>query len=287
MHSHEPSPLSATREVSPISSRPDPWDQMASWKLVLPPSRPSHQHLLWFHDQLRDLRPTDPIAILGSTPEFRDLVARLGFSDVYILERNKQFLIQMTAMSVMQTDESILEGDWMDTLPRCRNRFAAILSDLTSGNVPYNQRRQFYSLITESLRPGGVFCDKLLTHPIPHEPLKDLLQKYESAPVNLDTVNRFNCEVFFCSELLTTFQRVDTTKYYDHLHDLQVGPTVQAILRSLPGVTPRGMVWYYGKPWHLEQHYFDARLLCRADRLEVRDSPYANRLRCRRWQRIT
>ena len=263
----------------------DAWDRMESWELVLPPSRPSQQHLDWFRQHLADFRSDDPVAILGSTPEFRDLLARLGFRDVYVLERNPVFLARMNRLRVTPTAEKLLSGDWMQTLPDCMGKFAAVLSDLTSGNIPYAQRRQFYSLVAESLRPGGMFCDKLLSYPIPHERLDTLLDKYENAPLNLDTVNRFNCEVFFCSELLTEFGRVDTKRFYDHLREISPGPTVKAILDRLPFVTPSGMTWDYGRPWRLVQEAFDSRLHCSDDRLERGDSPYANRLRCLRWDK--
>lgn len=263
----------------------DAWDQMESWELVLPPSRPSQQHLDWFQKHLGELRPDDPIAILGCTPELRDLLARLGFHAVYVLERNTAFLNKMKRLRVRSTPETVLEGDWMQTLPNNVGRFAAVLSDLTSGNISYPQRREFYTLVAESLRPGGMFCDKLLSHPIPHERLDKLLDKYENAPLNLDTVNRFNCEVFFCSELLTTFGRLDTSRFYDHLRQMDLGPTVGAILDRLPCVTPRGMTWDYGRPWCLVREEFDSRLHCSDDRLERGDSPYANRLRCLRWDK--
>ena len=54
----------------------DAWDRMTSWELVLPPSRPSQQHLDWFRKHLGELQQDDPIAILGSTPELRDLLAQ-------------------------------------------------------------------------------------------------------------------------------------------------------------------------------------------------------------------
>ena len=263
----------------------DAWDRMESWELVLPPSRPSQQHLDWFRKHLGELRADDPIAILGSTPELRDLLALLGFRNIHVLERNVEFLARMDRLRVRQTVETVLQGDWMQTLPHCSGRFAAVLSDLTSGNIPYEQRNEFYSLVTESLQPGGMFCDKLLSYPIPHERLDELLDKYENAPLNLDTVNRFNCEVFFCSELLTAFGRVDTSRFYDHLREMDLGPTVAAILDRLPLVTPSGMTWDYGRPWCLVQEAFDARLHCSDDRLEHGDSPYANRLRCLRWDK--
>ena len=208
----------------------DAWDRMESWELVLPPSRPSREHLAWFREQLTHLHPEDPIAILGSTPELCDLLALQGFCDVYVLERNLPFFDQMKQLRVTPPNETLLEGDWMHTLRLCDGRFAAVLSDLTSGNVPYSAQDDFYLLIAQSLRPGGIFCDKLLSHPIPHEHLEDLLAKYETAPLNLDTLNRFNCEVFFCSDLLTRFGRVDTSEFYSHLRGGELGPTNQAIV---------------------------------------------------------
>ena len=258
---------------------------MESWELVLPPSRPSRQHLDWFRKHLGELRVDDPIAILGSTPELRDLLALLGFRDIHVLERNMLFLSRMNRLRVRPTAETVLQGDWMQTLPSCVGKFVAVLSDLTSGNIPYPQQSEFYSLVAESLQPGGMFCDKLLSHPIPHERLDVLLDKYKYTPLNLDTVNRFNCEVFFCSELLTKFGRVDTNCFYDYLCQMNHGPIVRAILDKLPSITPKGMTWDYGRPWHLVQGVFDSRLHCSDDRLEGGDSPYANRLRCLRWDK--
>ena len=265
----------------------DAWDQMESWELVLPPSRPSRQHLDWFRGQVSELPSDVPIAILGSTPELRDMLASLGFCNVYVLERNLTFLERMNRLRVnaIPGTETVLAGDWMETLPGCDGNFFVVLSDLTSGNVPYKQQGEFYTLVADSLQTGGMFCDKLLSYPIPHERLNVLLDKYENAPLNLDTVNRFNCEVFFCSELLTLFGRVDTDRFYEYLSRMQIGPMVRAILDRLPKVTPPGMTWDYGKPWNVIQTVFDSRLQCSDDRLERGDSPYANRLRCLRWDK--
>ena len=262
----------------------DSWDRMESWELVLPPSRPSQEHLAWFGRHIGNLSARDPIAVLGSTPELRDLLSMGGFRDVYVLERNLSFLEKMNRLRVTPDTDKVLHGDWMCVLRRCAGRFAAVLSDLTSGNVARAKQEEFYSLIAESLRPGGVFCDKLLSHPIPHERLDELLAKYETAPLNLDTLNRFNCEVFFCSELLTTFGRVDTDLFYAHLNDMRPGPTVRAILRQLPRVTPPGMIWHYGESWDAVRELFDPRFRCTDERLEEWPSPYAARLRLLRWE---
>ena len=259
---------------------------MDSWELVLPPSRPSCRHLDWFRHQLRGLGADAPVAVLGATPELRDLLASLSFRHIHVLERNPTFLAKMNRLRTRRAAETTLIGDWLQTLPTCTSNFAAILSDLTSGNVPYSRRSRFYSLVAGALRPGGMFCDKLLSHPIPHENVPELLAKYANAPLNLDTLNRFNCEVFFCSDLLTLFGRVDTTRFHAHLRALNPGPTVTAILDRLPLITPLGMTWDYGLPWWRVQQDFDSSLHCSEDLLEGGDSPYAGRLRCLRWDKV-
>ena len=170
------------------------------------------------------MRADDPIAILGSTPELRDLLALLGFRDVYVLERNAAFLARMNGLRVRAVHRDGAAG-------RLDADAAGLLWEICGSALGPDQRKYplrpaegFYCLVAESLRPGGMFCDKLLSYPIPHEPLGELLDKYESAPLNLDTVNRFNCEVFFCSELLTTFGRVDTSRFYDYLRKMGPGP---------------------------------------------------------------
>ena len=263
----------------------DAWNKIESWELVLPPSRPSRRHLDWFRKHLGELSLDDPVAILGCTPELRDLLAKLGFTNVYLLERNLDFIEKMNQLRVTQNQETVLHGDWMQVLPDCFERFSAVLSDLTSGNVVYHKRSNFYSLIAESIRPGGMFCDKLLSHPIPHHALDQLIDKYEEEPLNVDTLNRFNCEAFFCSELLTMFGRVDTSRFYKHLDQMRLGPTVRAIVNQLPCITPRGMTWDYGRPWCRVRASFDSRLHCSDDIIEDGESPYARRLRCLRWDK--
>ena len=265
----------------------DSWDRMTSWDFVLPPSRPSYQHLSWFRSQLLSLARHDPIAILGSTPELRDLVAICGFNHIYVYERNPQFLERMNRLRVVQSEETIVVGDWLHTLPRWKSHFAAVLSDLTSGNLPYAQHAAFYSFIADALRPGGIFCDKLLTHPVPHEPLQVLIPKYDAAPLNLQTLNDFSCEVFFCSDLLSRYSAVDTDRFYAHLRNVCTNPTTQAILARLPLITPPGMLWHYGRPWNTVRRFFDPRLHCTDEQLEATPSPYARRLRLLRWDKVT
>src|SRR3989338_4842770 len=124
---------------------------MQNWVLVLPPSRPSALQLARIKETIQYLDRSFPVAVLGSTPEFRDLLCEGGFTNIYIMERNENFYKVMSKARIYQNPEHFVKGDWLKTLPQHKGMFAFILSDLTSGNVPYLCRSQFYNSITDSL----------------------------------------------------------------------------------------------------------------------------------------
>src|SRR5436309_1818556 len=129
----------------------DPWALMQNWDLVLPPSRPSANQLAALRLHIEPLSRSKPVAILGSTPEFRDLLFESGFLNIHLLERNSKFLSEMSALRVYSTPETVIEGDWLETLPTLSGQFALILSDLVSGNIPYADRPRFYEYLSAAL----------------------------------------------------------------------------------------------------------------------------------------
>jgi hypothetical protein len=220
-----------------------------------------------------------PVAVLGSTPEFRDLLFECGFRDIYLLERNLNFLAATSRLRVHANVETVIEGDWLNTLPTLRDTFAVILSDLTSGNIPYDFRNEFYDKVAEALIGGGIFLDKVLTHPGKHIPLPLLVEKYANLPLNLLYINHFSCEALFCSELLYPDQIVDSSRFYDALDQKVDNSRVRAFAQHAKKLTPPGCVWWYGRPWKdLEPDY-----CATLERMEVKDdeheSPYFGRLK--------
>ena len=220
---------------------------MRNWDLVLPPSRPSALQLNRIRSRIQEIDRSASVAILGSTPEFRDLLFQCGFHEIYLLERNLDFLAAMSALRAYTNKEHVIEGDWLVTLPKLSGRFAAILSDLTSGNIPYEHRSLFYELIAGALLKGGLFCDKVLTHPIPHIPLPFLIDKYAELPLNLLYANHFSCEVLFCSDLLDIKEIVDSSQFYSILEDNVTHERVRAFIEYAKKITPLGCVWWYGR----------------------------------------
>jgi hypothetical protein len=257
----------------------DRWDLMQHWNLVLPPSRPSALQLARIRSQIQGLDRSKPAAVLGSTPEFRDLLFEAGFETVCVLERNLLFLKSMEALRVYHNTEEIIEGDWIDTLPTMPSRFVVILSDLTSGNIPYELRDRFYASVVAALRAGGLFCDKVLTHSMPHLSVSLLLNKYATLPLNLLTVNSFSCEALFCSELLEPGNIVDSSAFYKILDTCTRSERVRAFVKSSQTITPPGCIWWYGRPWQaLEAGYCPGLERIAIDEDES-TSPYFRRLK--------
>lgn len=221
---------------------------MKNWQQLVPPNRPSPHQLSYLETITKNLDHEIPVAVLGSTVEFRDLLFELGFENIYVFERNKSFYDQMSAERIYQNAETLILGDWVETLPAQTNKFCLIVSDLTSGNVPYENRKHFYSSIEGALQTNGHFYDKVLTHES-FLGFEMLLKKYERLPVNNVSVNYFSCELLFCSELLIDHELVETTRLYGIIERASQNKRIGRFVELSKIITPENFVWYYGKRW--------------------------------------
>jgi hypothetical protein len=256
------------------------WDAQSHWHLMLPPSRPSARYLDFVRTYVERAPRQAQIAVLGSTPELRDLCVEAGQPNVHVLERSSAFHAACSQLLVYDNPRETLHlGDWLEVLPSMSTSFDLILSDLTLGNVPYERRSEFFSGISGALRPSGFFLDKVLTHPRSPVPLDALDEKYRSAPFNLQTLNDFSNEYFFLSEL-TTDGTVDIQRFHGILASrFKTAPRLRRLLEeSLQLVTANG-VWHYGRPWQEVQRTYARGMRLVARRNEVRPSVFAGRLR--------
>lgn len=223
------------------------WNSFHTWQLVMPPSRPSEEQIMKIRLLIKEVERTLPVAVLGSTPEFRDLYQEMGFKKIYIFDKNRNFYLNSKSlMKYMPENETLIGGDWLETIPECKTEFAVILSDLTMGNIEYDKRDAFYTAINRALRQDGIFIDKVLMHDF-FLNVESLLTAYEHKPLNLKTANEFNCEMLFCSQLLQARKIIDTTEIYTYLASRKEYPWLEKLLELTKKVTPEGCVWYYGK----------------------------------------
>lgn len=253
------------------------WGNFTSWELVSAPSRPDLWQLENIREILKDVPTSADIAVLGSTIEFRNLLAELNYNNIFVFERNQSFYEYISQYKSFDYKETLVLGNWLDTLFDYPDRFAVILSDLTSGNVSYSSRNQFYHGISGALLTRGYFVDRILTKPCPLIPIHSLIKKYSDLIVTNETVNSFNCEVMFCSTLLDNDDKiVDTSTFYDILLDLQI-PRISEFVRACYNITPRECVWWYSKPWSQEQKVYETYLRILKAYDEPQTSEYANR----------
>jgi hypothetical protein len=212
---------------------------------------------------------------MGSTPELRDLAARLGFNKVVVVDSSSPFFAYATTLCAHNyfDNETLVNDDWRAFFGQNESTFGAILSDLTMGNVPYSDRKDLYGDIGSSLLSGGYFIDKVLTREAPLVSTEEIRNRFRSSPVNWAVVNEFNCAALFCSA--THGETIDSTERYAELLSEFANYDVIVKLTNLcERITPSGMTWYYGKDWSAvaEQYMCPSWRVARIP--QPTDSPY-------------
>lgn len=255
------------------------WNEILSnWEYVLPPSRPSENEIARIKDFVIKYNTIQPVAIMGSTVEYRDLLYKLGFKNVYVFEKNIDFYNSLYSWKIFPCDnETLVKGDWRETFQNYKNFFNFILSDLTMGNICYYDRDKLYYSIRNSLKDNGVFIDKVLTNELPLITLDEIRKKYSNLPLNLKTANDFSCEALFCSELLNE-KIIDTTQFYYRLEkEFFDDKCLLKFIEKSHLITPDNCIWYYGISWdELKNRYLN----CFSDSIQYdvdKNSPYYGR----------
>jgi len=255
----------------------DTWAKIKTWEMVMPPSRPDKWQLDIISELLVRNGTTCEVAVLGSTVEFRDLLFELGFQNITIFEKNSDYYLETFEYKVYRdVSEYVIWGDWLRTIRNLNRKFDVILSDLTSGNIPWHLRSKFYNYISGALKPDGLYVDRLLAKQIEWYDKKALIQKYVELPVNIKTVNQFNCEMLFCSNFVASSKTVDTTAIYDELLAFDI-PKINLFVSKCYSITPRECKWWYGEDWEDEKKLYckHFRILQQYD--EPTDSAYYGR----------
>lgn len=235
------------------------WGAFNDWGLVLPPNRPTKEYLRTLWSLVKHVPKEHPVAVLGSTPEIRDVFAQTLFEEVYVFDRSPVFFDIATAQRCFRNSEHFVGGDWLDSLVDYRHTFAIIASDLTAGNIPRSSMDRFFQRVAGSLKTDGVFIDRLLLHRGKFKKISELDSYFQSAPLNLFELNRFSSEYLFLSELVRDYHGVDSTLFLSLLQARNNGPRIAKFLSEVTKITPQGGIWSYGDDECIKtafDHYF-------------------------------
>jgi hypothetical protein len=253
---------------------PCAWDDIRTWELVLPPNRPGAQTLRTVRRALRTMTPIRQAAVLGSTPEYVDLLHEVGVPEVTILERSRSFSTSMRAFRRFTATEETIIGDWRSSLADNAGRFDVVLSDFTLGNLPYEAHADFFRLVAASLSTRGRFIDRVLTYRQQCHDYPQLVRRFRSKPANLVSLNDFNAAWLFCGERVERLGVVDTAATYDWSMQQYGGSGVGWFISNCARISPRGMTWNYGKPWREIRKLYEHHLQLRFEWPEPAGSAY-------------
>ncbi|HEX8643703.1 MAG TPA: hypothetical protein VF702_07290 [Allosphingosinicella sp.] len=240
---------------------------------MLPPSRPSPAHLRWVRRQLRTIGREMPVCVLGSTPEYRDLLAELGFRHVTLIEAHPEFHARLAQLRVYRNQEEVIYTTWQAFFAsvEARRRFAAILGHLTIGNVAYDERHALGAGIAASLLNRGIYLEYVLHQRGALYSSDAIRRRFRAGAANLATLNDFNCRAIFLADTLRAEKTVRPCELAAHYTE-DPNPRIRWLARQVREVTPINGQWHYGRSWQDELAWRERHFTTINERLEMSGS---------------
>jgi SAM-dependent methyltransferase len=143
---------------------PKGWQKIAqAWQKMTSPSRPSLGDVQVYGKFIQQIIKGNRhyrVLVLGSTPELRNLILKLGLSkkiDLYLLDMNLAMIYAMNSfLEIDAAKERRIIGDWLK-MPFKDQFFDIVLGDEILINVAEKNRDGLLQEIYRALRPGGAF----------------------------------------------------------------------------------------------------------------------------------
>ena len=145
------------------------WKDIAKrWEeYFTPPSRPSDQESQKYEQwlsQIADDKKGQKALVLGSTPELRNALNKMGFKPHTIDINIEMIQALVDLVEHKNPEEVVVKANWLDA-PLRSDYFDVILGDAVFPNVPFDQRQKFFEQICRMLKPGGYFLNRAFFAP--------------------------------------------------------------------------------------------------------------------------
>ncbi|MDO8626566.1 MAG: class I SAM-dependent methyltransferase [Candidatus Magasanikbacteria bacterium] len=131
------------------------------WGLFLPPARPSLSELAKIEEIIlayRQKKPNARAAILGSTPEYRDLCSTLNISYTCIDFSRANFEILGQYLLHKDSAANLVVSDWRKM--NFKDKFDIFIGDLFTCVTPVADHALVYKNVKKHLVPGGLLINK-------------------------------------------------------------------------------------------------------------------------------
>lgn len=246
------------------------------WKYYHCPGKPSRDDLHIVERWLKKLK-VRRVLILGSTPQLRDLCAKLKL-ETTVMDMQIEMLQGMQRYMVRKNvPETIIRSDWL-TAPLREGYFDAVLGDLIMENVPHAYKIPLLKNISRWLRPGGHFITKVFFVPEGYGKLDPLpvINYIARLPRNENRSSELFVHLYFYGydkkkkTLFTSTVTKLIRRYYKN------GKTLRGIdTRAAPLFRKILLLWGnpMSKKWYLGSRAYNLREISRVFRIQSYEEP--------------
>src|SRR3989338_8562914 len=160
------------------------WERLtSSWDQVPSPIRPSKGDCEIYQDYLGRKKGIERVLILGSTPEVRDLVAKLPKTKIYVADFSHQMLSGMLKFTrhADPTKEIWIKDDWLSLFLPERS-FDVIIGDLVLQQISPENERAFLKKVNSLLKKDGIFISRFhfISERFQSKTIEEIVKKVEA-----------------------------------------------------------------------------------------------------------
>lgn len=133
-----------------------------AWRKYPPPVRPSRVEQKFYENYIVKTLKKNPkarILILGSTPEFRDLILKHGSTPI-CCDLNPEVFNTLKSLMKRRGKEKFILSNWLKL--KNKNKFDLIIGHQVFNMLPLNRQALLARAIAKNLKAGGLFVHSIV-----------------------------------------------------------------------------------------------------------------------------
>ena len=246
------------------------------WKYYHSPGKPSKDDLRIVERWLKRLK-AKRVLILGSTPQLRDLAAKLKLETTVMDMQNEMLQGMKQYMERKKVQETVIQSNWLTT-PLKEGHFDVVLGDLIMENVQHEYKIPLLRNISRWLKPKGYFITKVFfvpEHYAKYDPVP-IINYIAQLPRNENRQSELFVHLYFYGydkKKKTLFTHKVTKlihRYYKN------GKTLHGVdKRAIPLFKKIMLLWGnpMSKKWYLGNREYNLREISRVFRIQSYEEP--------------